>query len=367
MVGNIFSNAGIASSGMNDAQMDTETLAQTKQQTAAGAIHLGDIQREDQSAKALREATANATPDIGVDGALTSYANQQKANGDMQGYQSTLDSQQDHRMQVMTRLAQATAYGLPPEKTEQYLSQNMGQTFVPGSLEYGTDPKTNKHMATVIDAKTNQRVTVMPDALGFLAAQQKPMDIGPGHKAVQPLTGTELANNPQAKPTGQGGTFNEQTGAIIAPNQPRRSEVNITRNFAPKSAGATKSDLPAMKAIKDSVSNSPGLGTIDRQTGKIVGTQDANTRIADAQSIYLNDRTIPPADAANAVNFGKRATGPNGEKAYVYNGKFYKLAPSGQQMQTQSPAPNDEVNDENVANDNENYARGGKVNSKGLG
>ena len=370
MVGNFLSNAGLASQGMNQASIDQQNLAQAQQKTKAGEIGLEDIQREDLAAKALRQATANADPDTGIQGALSAYANQQKANGDLTGYQATVDASQNHAMQVATRLAQATAYGLPTDQTEQYLTQNMGKTFVPGSLQYGTDPATGKHIASVVDAKTNQRVVVMPDALGFLSAQQQKVKLGAGEQLVSPLTGQAVANNPEAAATGNSDIYMKtgpQAGQVTQKGGPRRVISNITRTNTGSTSVANPKDLPVLKAIQSSVMNNPGLGTIDRATGKIVGNEVAQSRVADAQSIYLNDRTIPPGEAANAVNFGKRATGPNGEKAYFYNGRMYKLATSGQQVpQASAPAPQQNVEDEEVTDTAANYARGGKVSGKGL-
>lgn len=374
MAGNIFSNTGLMARGSNDASLAEENLAQAKQQTAAGTIKLGDIQREDLAAKALREATANATPDSGIQGAFTSYANQQKANGDFQGYQATVDAQQNHALQVASRLAQATAYGLPTDQTEKYLAQAMGQTFVPGSLEYGTDPQSGKHMASVIDAKSNQRVTIMPDAVGFLNAVQPKTILAPGAKAVGTFNGQDFASNPEAAATSNSDVFMKtgpNAGQVTTPGTPRRtiSTINRTSTNLTPAGGTNPKDLPALKAIESNVLNNSGMSSIDMQTGKNVATSEAQAKIADAQSIYLNDRTIPVADAANAVKFGKAARGPNGERAYVYQGKFYKLAPSGQQMQSapsqQQPVsaltPED-IGDENLGN----YARGGRVSAKGL-
>src|SRR5665811_969013 len=302
--GNVFSNMGLASQGIDSATAEQQKLTE-------GAIGLTELQRQVGAAKSNRAALSNVDPATGQYGALTALATQQKENGDP-NYMQTQDQIDKLMLQGRSDMAQAAVYGLPADQAEQQHVQKFGtDSIVPGSLEFGTNPENGHHLVSAIDPKTNQRKTW--DASQFMSMQQAPVTLHPDEKVVRPLTGETISENPtlesgrygvvqksgadrhvvtagpmdkaEVKYPGENGgstqyLYNSETGKWIAPPGSGGGGGGGSNN------SPSSKDLPTLKAIGDEIEKNEKMGQINPETGKVSVTGAGSSAKVLAGELY---------------------------------------------------------------------------------
>ena len=368
MVGNILSNAGLFSQGMRNAEMDSQRVAQMKQQTATGAIGLEDLTRTNQAQESQREATRSSQS---LHELAIAQAEAAKQAGDSESFQKYAQEAMQIPARNADQVAEAALSGANAEQIEAIVERNLGANtgFDKGSLRITTDP-TNGHV--ILNTTKNGQPLPPRDVTNYYAKKQKPVAVGKDQTLVNPASKEVVYSNvqPEAAATGLGDIYMKtgpEAGTTKSKGGPRRT-ISTTRT---EGGAQAQKDLPMFRAVSKAISGNPGMATFDAYGNEIL-TPEGNIKAALANQVAQTNRNLDPATVANiAVNGEPVVNQRTGERAIKYKGKYYRYAEGTQAQPQESSTVRETVSGVEYPEDQEggatgNFARGGKVNHKGM-
>lgn len=221
-LGTAFANAGLMEQGMDARQLQDQNISDLQQQARArgqqieaGDIGLEDVKRTHATAASLRNAVSSSNPDDGTAGIYHNVAQAALASGDLGTYENARAASKALQDEGWGKIAMAALTGAPPDQTEQQFNALGVAKMVPGSLEYGKDPKTGDIIASAINVSDGKRypfnATQYAKLHGLIKTEA--IKLGPNEKAVT-QGGAEIASNPVDQYKASGNIiYNSKTGA----------------------------------------------------------------------------------------------------------------------------------------------------------
>ena len=242
-------NYGLITQGMDSASLQEQNMSDLQQharlrgqQIETGDIGLEDVRRTKENEASYRNAVSSSSPDSGTMGIYHNVSDAALKGGDFGTYDQARKASLALQQEGWGQIAVGALTGAPPEQVEKNFNATGVSKMVPGSLEYGRDPKTGDIIASAINVQDGKRYPFNATQYARLHGLIKtdPIKLGPNEKAIT-QGGTEIGSNPvdQFKATGNI-IYNSKTGAwqntdpggewklgtIVEGNNERTVEIN---------------------------------------------------------------------------------------------------------------------------------------------
>lgn len=353
-----FADFGLMSQGANQSTMDSQRAALSGQQVESGQIGLEESKRQRDVSAKYRSAVSSARPEEGRAGVYHRISKEALASGDADTYTRAQEASKKLQDEGWGNLSMRAITGAPVEDAEKEFNNLGVGRIVPGTLEYGKDPKSGDiivRASSVADGKP----------YSFNATQYARM-----HGIIKPTVhsipaGGSLAITEPGSPT-------QVVGGRDKAFSPSQSVIHVERNVdgekktyaydmekkdwiggaPPGEAGAppeaetgahVRKNLPVLKEVSHAVAMIPGavnrMDLSDPLHPYYEWTEKGQKLSSRAQRLYLANPSLAPEvirEIVAAPDLQARIV--DGEEAEVrYKGKTYKLgsgtavaqAPSG--------------------------------------